>query len=135
MNFSLSFSLGLPFSLFTWTLDIAFVILITLKLNSGVDSVGSDSKFPPPGNLGGCTPPSTILRSLAPPGTPYSNLLPQPRQKKNRFFILQLPAFARQIYPFMNAAASQWIYLLAGYFPSLKTFNNVEIQGSITCIC
>ena len=31
MNYSLSWSLGLPFSLFTWTLDMAFVNLLTPK--------------------------------------------------------------------------------------------------------
>ena len=31
MNYSLSWSLGLPFSLFPWTLDIAFVTLVTSK--------------------------------------------------------------------------------------------------------
>ena len=29
MNYSLSWSLGLPFSLFTWTLDMDFVTLVT----------------------------------------------------------------------------------------------------------
>ena len=31
MNYFLSWSLGLPFSLFTWTLEMAFVILVTSK--------------------------------------------------------------------------------------------------------
>ena len=62
MNYSLSYSLGLPFSLLTWTIDMAFVTLETSKFGPWKISLGVDGFLQKFEQKNIFTPPPVLIR-------------------------------------------------------------------------